>query len=406
MIIKRKETPRRRGAVLVLVAASIFTLLLCAALAVDVGYICALTAEQQNNADASALAGASGLQDEDWREAYNRSIDALSRNQRPQGYQSLEDQIIEFGWWDPVSDEFLVADDLEDAFAVRVRAARNDVPLFFAPIAGHNETDVWRAATSVASKPCGGIWGLEGIKAGSISTDSFNSTEKPYDELTAGDRGNLCSGRGITVEGSFEVDGDVMTGFGYQLLINGAAGQISGLTSSRIRDVDAPPVDFGDVATNNDNAAIGLTDGGRSPWAHDGWDLKLTSDNLTISSGTYYFDSMALSGGATLTIEGAVVFYVAGDIDATGGALLNTSKDPKSLSIISLGSSVKLAGGIDFYGSTLAPRAEVKMTGNAHYYGALVARFVRMSGDFSAHVDESLPLSKAWLTPPPPTLVQ
>ena len=120
--------------------------------------------------------------------------------------------------------------------------------LFFAGLAGHPETDVWRSATSGGSKPCAGIWGLEGIKAGSISSDSFNSTVGPYDATTAGNQGNLCSARGITVEGSFEVDGDVMTGFGYPLVVNGSSGQITGLTTSRITDVEAPSFDFGDVS--------------------------------------------------------------------------------------------------------------------------------------------------------------
>lgn len=404
--LHRLRSTRRRGAVAVMVAACMVTLLLAASLAVDVGYICALTAEQQNNADASALAGASGLQDEDWREAYNRAMEYLKLNQLPQKYLSLEDQIIEFGWWDSSTDIFHPVDDLEDAFAVRVRAARNDAPLFFAGLAGRTETDVSRSATSVGSKPCGGIWGLEGIKAGSIWTDSFNSTEGAYDATTAYDNGNLCSARGITVEGSFEVNGDVMTGFGYPLLVNGSSGQIAGLTTSSIRDVQGPAAVIGDVVTNNDNALIGLTDGGRSPWPSDGWNLKISSDNLNVPGGTYYLDSIQLSGGATLTLTGPVTFYVAGDIDATGGSLINTLADPKSLTIISEGTGIKLAGGSNFYGSILAPRATVALMGSANYWGALVARFVKLGGDFHAHVDESLPLSKAWLTPPPPTLVQ
>jgi hypothetical protein len=406
MLINRKETSRRRGVVLVLVAACLLTLLLFACLAVDVGYICALTAEQQNNADASALSGASGLQDEDWREAFNRSINTLELNQIPQGFSSLHDQIIEFGWWNPADNTFNLAEDLEDAFAIRVRAARNDTQLFFAGLAGITETDVWREAVSIGSKPCGGIWGLEGITAGSISTDSFDSTVESYDQATAGHKGNLCSARGITVEGSFEVDGAVMTGFGYPLVVNGVAGQITGLTTSSIRDVEAPPAEFGDVANTNNNGAITLTDGGTSPWMHDGWDLKVTSDNLTLPGGTYYFDSISLSGGATITLAGPVVLYVAGEINATGGALLNMTQNPSDLTIISSGESVKLAGGVDFHGSILAPYAEVKLTGNAHYYGALVARYIKLGGDFSAHVDESLPLSRAWLTPPAPTLVK
>ena len=45
---KRLRVSRRRGVVIVPVTICLVTLFLCAALAVDVGYICALTTEQQN----------------------------------------------------------------------------------------------------------------------------------------------------------------------------------------------------------------------------------------------------------------------------------------------------------------------------------------------------------------------
>jgi len=391
MIIKRKETSRRRGAVIVMVAASLITLLLVGSLAVDVGYICALTAEQQNNADAGALAGASGLQDEDWREAHRRAITILALNQRPQGYESLEDQIIEFGWFDSVNNKFHVVDDLERAFAVRVRAARNRVPLFFAAIAGHTETDVWRQAVAVGSKPCGGIWGLEGITAGSIWTDSFDSTVKPYDADSAGNEGDLCSGRHIRVYGSIEVHGDIMAGFGYGVSVDGNSGTITGLTTANNRGVQAPPTDFGNVAYVNDNGTIGLTDSGVSPWNGEGWNLSLQGgDNLTLEAGTYYVDSINLSGNSALTVTGPTTIYVSGNVDATGGALVNSTANPANLTIISTGTAFKSTGGANFYGQVLAPNADVVLSGNdVGWYGALIGRTVALKGDFTFHVDES-----------------
>jgi hypothetical protein len=176
---RQYRSRQRRGAVIVLVVVSLATLLICAALAIDVGFICALTAEQQNNADASSLAGASGLREATWEEAQQRALEFLALNQTPQKYLSLDDQIIEFGWWDSVAMKFYPADDLDKAFAVRVRAARNGAGLFFARIMGHHTTDVSRVAVALGSKPCGGIWGLEGIRFGSIQTDSFDSTVSP-----------------------------------------------------------------------------------------------------------------------------------------------------------------------------------------------------------------------------------
>jgi len=154
---------RRRGAVVVLTAISIVTLLICASLAVDVGYICALTAEQQNTADAGSLAGAIALQQEDSEGARERALKIIARNQKSQGFLSLKDQIVEIGIWDSVSQTFTALDQTEwgNGFAVRVRAARNEAPLFFARLIGHHTTDVWRDAVAVGSRSCGGIWGLK-----------------------------------------------------------------------------------------------------------------------------------------------------------------------------------------------------------------------------------------------------
>jgi hypothetical protein len=290
---------------------------------------------------------------------------------------------------------------------VRVVGVRNNTPLFFAAIMGKYSTDVTREAVAIGHRSCGGIWGLEGITAGSISTDSFDSTIAPYSSTTANENGDLCSGRGILTEGSFEIHGDVMPGFGYDLLVNGSSGEITGMTTSRIHAVPPPPYDWGNIRVFNDNATIGLTDGGSLPWSKTGRGIRISGrDNLKIGGGKYYFDGISLTGGATITLGGPATFYVSGNIDASGGALLNAGAAPGDLSIISSGTSVKFAGGTDFYGSILAPKAQVSLLGNMVYYGALVGKTLKLSGDTQIHVDESLPLAKTWFDPPFPSLVR
>jgi hypothetical protein len=198
-----------------------------------------------------------------------------------------------------------------------------------------------------------------------------------------------------------------MTGFGYQLLIDGISGQITGLTTSNIPEVTPPPYGFGNVAVVNDNAKIGLTDGGSIPWGRGVGNLSFGSrDTLTLPGGTFYFNSITLSGGATIKFTGPATVYVVGDIRATGGALLNSTADPGNLSIICTGKEVKFGGGVDFHGSILAPLAAVTLGGNAEYYGALVGKILTLNGNITIHVDESLPLNKPWFEAPFPFLVQ
>jgi hypothetical protein len=198
-----------------------------------------------------------------------------------------------------------------------------------------------------------------------------------------------------------------MSGFGYAVTVAGGAGEITGMTTSNMVGVTGPTIDFGDVTSVNDNETIGLTEHGVSPWKKSGWNLNMQGgDNLRIAGGVFYLDSIKLSGGATLTIAGPTTFYVAGSIDATGGAFVNEAQDPHNLSIISSGSDVKITGGTVFYGSILAPYADVVLSGNdAGFYGAVVGRTVDLQGDYSFHVDESLALSN-WYEPPPPMLVK
>ncbi len=404
----RKIPQKRRGVVIVFTAVTILTLLLFASLAVDVGYICALTAEQQNTADAGALAGANLLQEGNSNTAEESVFDIISRNQRTQGYHSLSDQIVQIGKWNSVTRRFTELDpsEWENAFAVRVRAAHNQAPLFFAGLMGKHSTDVWRQAVAVGSKPCGGIWGLNGVRVpGNVLTDSYDSTAGSYDSDDAGDEGDLCSGRAIEVMGSVEIDGDLMSGFGYPVRVRGDAAEITGITTSNTNAIDAPLLEFGDIRFNNDNDTIGMTDDGQDPFS-GGWNLRIGShDNLTVAPGRYYFDSMIFRAAATLTITGPTEFYVRGDIDASGEGKINTSENPADLMIYSAGSVVTMTGEVEFYGSILAPFADVRLGGTSAYYGAIIGGTVTIFGDFEFHVDESSPLTDL-IQPPPPMLVQ
>lgn len=394
---------RRRGVTIVLVLVILPVLFICAALAIDVGHVAAVVVEQQNTSDAASLAGASGLQEDDSTAAFRRTYAMISRNQRFQGYHSLEDQIVQLGRWDSVTQVFTLADDLDDAFAVRVRAFRSNTQYFFAGVMGLYSTDVSREAVAVGSRPCRGIWGLEEVTAGSIYTDSYDSTESTYDSLTAGDDGDICSGGSITLSGSFDINGDVMAGFGHPFTIKGNSGTTTGLTTSSVDEVPEFPVELGDVVYSNDNDLIGLTDDGRSPWKKAGWNLDIQgTDNLTLDPGTYYFDSMTIGGGSSLTVVGPTTIYVSGAVKASGGTIVNETQDPANLTILSTGSELKLGGGTAFYGTIVAPYADVVLSGSSSsFYGALVGKTVDFNGGFEIHIDESLPILDAFAAPPP-----
>lgn len=396
---RSNEPARRRGVIVAFVAVSIVTLLLCASLAVDVGYICALTAEQQDNADAGCLAGAAAIHNGDYDSYEKWALEMIGKNQHYQGFFSIEDQIVEVGQWDRATATFTALDPTlaRKANAIRVVAARNDAPLFFASIIGHNSTSVTREAIARVSPTCGGIWGLDEVFVpGNVIVDSYDSTEGAYSAGSAYENGDVCSNGTLTVAGSMEIHGDVL---GSEVVEKGGSYTITGTVETLYKPVVPPTVDFGDVATNNDNGTIGLTDGGLDPFPGGIWNLFIkANDNLTIAGGTYYFDSIGFGMAkgqkvpGSVTVTGPTKIYVAGSIGLTAQGTFNTSTDTAFVEIYSLGPTVSIVGQAAFYGSILAPNADVLLAGNADMYGALIGKTVKMTGSFGFHVDESLPL--------------
>jgi len=405
--LKSGDRPRRRAAVAVMTAITLVVLFIFASFAVDLGFVRAVCAEMQNAADAGALAGASALMESDGKETeavHERAIDVIERMHKQQGFNAPEDQIIEVGTWDYKTREFTPADAAtSNAFAVRVVSVRNKTPFFFAGVMGKHSTDVTREAVALGSGACNGIWGLEGVKAGSINTDSYDSTAGAYSAVTAGENGDICSGRNITAGGSFNVHGDVMPGFGYGLTVNGASGDITGYTTNNSGALPEAEVDLSAAKYTNDNSKIPKTSTGKSPFKSPGNISIAAGANLALPSGTYYLNSVMLTGGATITVSGPTTIYMVGDWDTTGGGIVNKSASPHNLTVLSGGAAFKLGGNSSFYGEVVAPNAVVTLGSGTIFYGACIGKTLALKGDATIHVDESLPFR---VTSPPPSLVK
>ncbi len=412
-LVLRHRSSRRRAAVAVMTAVTLVVLLIFASFAVDLGFVRAVCGDMQHTADSAALAGASALREVDEADpdsVRERAVQMIELMQKSQGFEAMQDQVIEVGKWDYETREFTALEPGARApFAVRVVSIRNKTPLFFAGIMGKYSTDVLRQAVALGSGKCGGIWGLRGVRViGDVVTDSYKSEDGAYTADAALDNGDICSGRDVTINGGVEVDGDVMCGFGYEVTVNGSAAEITGTTTANSGPVTGPVPDFGDILYVNDNLNIpALTDGGKSPWkVGSGWNLYLSSnDNIGVPPGEYYMDTITMRSGATITVSGKTTIYVAGKVDASGAGIANPTSDPKNLSIISKGTSFEFGGTTDFYGSVLAPNAEVKLHGDTNFYGAMIGGTVAMLGNFQFHVDESLPIVD-FFDPPMPTLVK
>lgn len=127
--------PPRRGAVIVLIALLMVFILGMVAFAVDIGWIALVKAHLQVAADAAALAAASEL-GRGQSKAIDAAKDVASKNIAGGSteYASLATGDITFGYWDNTNKNF--TDNGNPTNAVKVRAHRDKLPLFFARALG------------------------------------------------------------------------------------------------------------------------------------------------------------------------------------------------------------------------------------------------------------------------------
>lgn len=87
----------------------------------------------------------------------------------------------------------------------------------------------------------------------------------------------------------------------------------------------------------------------------------------------------------------SVEWYAGGEVDISGGGLINSPGSPKACSIIGLSNlPVSYSGHSQFYGTIYAPKSFVKLTGTADCFGAFVGSSFKISGGMGFHYDEAL----------------
>jgi hypothetical protein len=112
-----------------------------------------------------------------------------------------------------------------------------------------------------------------------------------------------------------------------------------------------------------------------------------------IPSGNYYFNDLRITGQSTLTVAGPTVICLTGDLDTSGGDVINSTEDPTNLQIYMTGGSAVLTASVDWYGLLYAPNTIVTVNGTGDIYGAIVGQEVEVAGTSDIHFDTSLAVS-------------
>ena len=244
-----------------------------------------------------------------------------------------------------------------------------------------------------------GAYGRDSVHfAGNAIMDSYDSDLGTYlsqfNGDHAGDNGTVGSDGTIFLDGQVDIYGDAGTTPGGDIVYGGGA-QVHGDTNTALDPPEFPPItqEELDYAEANNNAPGGLTFSGNGNYNNGTHDMSVAAHgSVTFSSGIYFFNDVSVTGhGEIIIAPGAdVIIYVVGIWDSSGGTIINSNHTPSSFQLYSVGPSVSVAGGSEYYGTIYAPESDVSIMGGSEFYGAIVGRTFDNGGGTNLHYDEAL----------------
>ncbi len=205
-----------------------------------------------------------------------------------------------------------------------------------------------------------------------VVTDSFVSSTGTYSPGTAGAKGNVGTNGQIALSGSAKITGDAVVAPkadpNVNVTIAGSA-QVTGTLKAA------------DKATTLRNPVIPPNIQGSGPLTLSG------NTTLTLSGGTYAYDSITISGAAQLKFTGPTTLYVS-SLQLSGNSIITAGDLPPNLLIYVTGTSAAASGNAKLYGGIYGAEAAVTLSGNAALFGAVMAKTVTMTGNGNVHYDE------------------
>ncbi len=211
---------------------------------------------------------------------------------------------------------------------------------------------------------------------GSGTTDSYDSEVAAYNAASAGSNGdvgtNAIADGAVSITGNAIIRGDVVVGTGGNpATVISSTGTITGTTSAA------------SSATVLTTPTTSLVSSGA---------MSISGNNtLSLSTGTYHYSSLSISGNGRLTTTGEVTIYVAGAVAISGNGTAAYQSLPKNLQIFVTGTSnVSVSGNGNTVAAIYAPRSAVAISGNGNVYGSVVGNTVSMAGNAAFHYDEAL----------------
>ena len=257
--------------------------------------------------------------------------------------------------------------------------------------------------------------------SGGAYTDSFDSSQGTYAQTKQLANGNVGVTGNATLSGQAKINGSIAA---LNTTVGACQNGVPGIspsgqavvTAGYIRLTAAPPFP-NPPRTTPGSSDVGITKNTSLSPGSFGNIAVSGGATLTLAPGTYYINSVTLSGGSIVTVSppGQVVIQVAGNnltgnkaprpINLSGGRIVNPSGIPLNFQLLYGGSlPVTLSGGSACYAIAYAPHSPAALSGGSDWYGVLVVGTLDDSGGTPIHYDRSLgvnPTITAAISPTP-----
>ncbi|MDD5687084.1 MAG: hypothetical protein PHE88_04545 [Elusimicrobia bacterium] len=146
-------------------------------------------------------------------------------------------------------------------------------------------------------------------------------------------KGDIRSNGEITIKGKPVITGNI---YGDKVKISRSS-TINGTITENASKIDPYPINLTQIinkaATQNNNVDIGLTQKGKKPIDKKGRLVITGNDSLTMSTGTYYFTGIQLTGKSEIKLQGKVKIVCIGDIKLVGNVKVNANGVPATGSL-------------------------------------------------------------------------
>jgi hypothetical protein len=232
-------------------------------------------------------------------------------------------------------------------------------------------------------------------------TDSYNSDSGSYATTVLDSLGSVGTNGTVVSARDVNFGGDISTATPGGITL-GIHNTVNGDTTSTRDSVDIPDIPSSEFAWAESVSAAQHGISGSGYTYNNGTKALVggSYSNVVLASGVYYFSSIELGQGSTLTLApGAeVTIYVTGDVILRQQSTMNDGGSPADLRIYSNGSTLQFDQDNTFYGAFYGPNAHIQYDQTTQVYGSLVGNTLKLDQGACFHYDRDLAKIKKFKT--------